>query len=226
MSGDIWPQSSQIAEPLWIDHKEWNWCARANLHLKKKKKVQVGNEWSNILPESLQARKKPLPPPLYLRFFQSHHVRLWFVTGVKQAACLAKAQVFEGLPKSVEHLIDAVDVQDNYVRSSSSSSLSPSSPASCAFVTCLHVFCLSFFPPTWSLSCQKFRLPNLWTVTSLSRGTQPSAIKACTDHVAWVDSFIIINCSAASRLRNCRNPAKYICRPHKWNASMPSVCRK
>ena len=34
LSGNIGPQSSQLAEPLWTDHgiKEWNWCARANLH--------------------------------------------------------------------------------------------------------------------------------------------------------------------------------------------------
>ena len=48
-----------------ILHKEWNLCARANLHFKKKKKkVQTENEWSNILPKSSQARKKPPPPAI------------------------------------------------------------------------------------------------------------------------------------------------------------------
>ena len=37
----------------WSWHKEWNYCARANLHFKKKKKkAQAGNEWSYILPKS------------------------------------------------------------------------------------------------------------------------------------------------------------------------------
>ena len=40
LSGSIRPQSSQLAGPLWIylGIKEWNYCARANLHFKKKKK--------------------------------------------------------------------------------------------------------------------------------------------------------------------------------------------
>ena len=47
----------------WSWDKEWNWHAWANLHFKKKKKkAQAENEWSNILPKSLQARKKPSPP--------------------------------------------------------------------------------------------------------------------------------------------------------------------
>ena len=40
--------------------KKWNWCARANLHFKKK--AQAGNELSNILIKSSQAKKKPSPP--------------------------------------------------------------------------------------------------------------------------------------------------------------------
>ena len=38
-SGNTWSQSSQLAEPLWADPglKEWNYCSRTNLHLKKKK---------------------------------------------------------------------------------------------------------------------------------------------------------------------------------------------
>ena len=49
--------------------KEWNQCARANLHFKnnnnnnktRNKQAQARNEWSNMLPKSLQARKKPPP---------------------------------------------------------------------------------------------------------------------------------------------------------------------
>ena len=66
LSGNIRPQSSQLAEPLRIDPgiKEWNQYTRANLHFNKKylKKAQAANEWSNILPKSSQARKKPPPP--------------------------------------------------------------------------------------------------------------------------------------------------------------------
>ena len=34
--------------------------------LKKKKEAQAGNEWSNILPKSSQARKKPAPPRIHV----------------------------------------------------------------------------------------------------------------------------------------------------------------
>ena len=54
--------------------KEWNKCAWANLHFKKRKK-SAGGEWlSNILLKSLHARKKPPPvcfiergKPIYLK---------------------------------------------------------------------------------------------------------------------------------------------------------------
>ena len=61
-SRNIRSQSSQLAEPRCTDpgiYKKWNYCARANLHFKKEKKSASGNEWSNILPKSSQARKKP-----------------------------------------------------------------------------------------------------------------------------------------------------------------------
>ena len=52
----------------WSWPKEWNWCAQANLHFKKKKK-STGREWmSNILQKSQHARKKP-PPHSQLRTF-------------------------------------------------------------------------------------------------------------------------------------------------------------
>ena len=54
-------QSSQLAEPLWIDPGLKNRIRVHNListSKKKKKKLQARNEWSNILPKSLQVWKK------------------------------------------------------------------------------------------------------------------------------------------------------------------------
>ena len=48
----------------WSWPKEWNLCARADLHFKKKKKVQAGKELSNTLPKSLHVRKKSPPHTL------------------------------------------------------------------------------------------------------------------------------------------------------------------
>ena len=44
--------------------KEWNKCARANLHFKKRKKEKDtgGDEWSNLLQKTSQARKATEPP--------------------------------------------------------------------------------------------------------------------------------------------------------------------
>ena len=56
--------SARWATVDWSWPKEWNSFTRANLHLKKKKKkAQVGNEMSNILPKFFWAGKKPPPPP-------------------------------------------------------------------------------------------------------------------------------------------------------------------
>ena len=54
-SENMRPLSSQLAEPLWTDPglKNRNWCARADLHLKKEKKVQAGNESSDFPKNSL-----------------------------------------------------------------------------------------------------------------------------------------------------------------------------
>ena len=62
MSGNIRPQSSQLAEPLWtglgiesgISVRE---LLSAYKKKEKKKKAQAGNEWSIILPKSSQTRK-------------------------------------------------------------------------------------------------------------------------------------------------------------------------
>ena len=50
--------SARWATVDWSWHNKWNWCAQANFRFKKKKEVQGGNKWLNILPESLQAWKK------------------------------------------------------------------------------------------------------------------------------------------------------------------------
>ena len=61
LSGNLRPQSSQLAEPLWTDPSLKNGISVRELisTSKKKKKAQAGAgyEWSNILPKSLQAWK-------------------------------------------------------------------------------------------------------------------------------------------------------------------------
>ena len=55
LSGNIRPQSSQIAEPLWTDPGLKSAISVRELisTLKKtKKQAQAGNQWSNILPKS------------------------------------------------------------------------------------------------------------------------------------------------------------------------------
>ena len=69
MSGNIQPQSSQLAEPLWTDPGiKSGMSVRELISTLKKKKTKrrglAGNGWLNILPESSQARKKP-PPSAY-----------------------------------------------------------------------------------------------------------------------------------------------------------------
>ena len=66
-TGNIWPQSSQLAEPLWTDPVTKSGITVRELisTLKKKKKAQTGNEWLYILPKSSQARKMP-PVPFYV----------------------------------------------------------------------------------------------------------------------------------------------------------------
>ena len=65
LSGNIRPQSSQLAEPLWTDPGiESGISVRELTSTKKKKKrrkAQAGNAWSNIIPKSLQARKRSAP---------------------------------------------------------------------------------------------------------------------------------------------------------------------
>ena len=57
-------QLSKLSEPLWTDPDPKSGIGvRELLSASKKKKAHVGNEWSNILPTSSQARKKSPPPP-------------------------------------------------------------------------------------------------------------------------------------------------------------------
>ena len=61
------PQSSRLTEPLWIDPGLKSGISMHGLNStlkKKKKRAQAGNESTNLPPQSLQARKKPQPPPL------------------------------------------------------------------------------------------------------------------------------------------------------------------
>ena len=57
------PLSSQLAEPLWTDPSMKSGNSVREListsNNNNNKNSQVGNEWSNILPKSSQARKKP-----------------------------------------------------------------------------------------------------------------------------------------------------------------------
>ena len=65
--GNIRPQSSQLAEPLWTDPGIMNGISVRDListqKTKQNKKSAGEEEWSNNLPKSSQARKKP-PLPL------------------------------------------------------------------------------------------------------------------------------------------------------------------
>ena len=64
LSGNIWRQSSQLAEPLWTDPGIKSGISMHELIStlwKKKKKAQSVNERSNILPKFSHARIKPLP---------------------------------------------------------------------------------------------------------------------------------------------------------------------
>ena len=60
-SGNTQPQSSQLAEPSWIDPGLKSGTSALELisTSKKTKKAQAGNEFSNILPKSSPARNKP-----------------------------------------------------------------------------------------------------------------------------------------------------------------------
>ena len=59
LSGNIQPQSFQLAEPLWTDPGLKSGISVHELiFTSKSKKAQAGNEWSNIPPKSPKARKK------------------------------------------------------------------------------------------------------------------------------------------------------------------------
>ena len=70
-SGNTWSQLSQPAEPLWSDPGIKSRISSRELISTLKKKSQAGNKWSNILPKSSQARKKP--PPRRLPSTSSHN---------------------------------------------------------------------------------------------------------------------------------------------------------
>ena len=76
LSGNIQPQSTRLAEPLWTDPgiksgisvRELILPRTKNKTKQKIKKAQTGNEWSSILPKSSQAGKKPPARPVADRF--------------------------------------------------------------------------------------------------------------------------------------------------------------
>ena len=86
MSGNIRPQLSQVAEPLWTDSGINSGIIVREListsNKKTNKKAQAVNEWSNILQNSAQARKKPPPP--HHRAFTVHSTS--FIANPLQAA--------------------------------------------------------------------------------------------------------------------------------------------
>ena len=59
-SGNARPRSSQLAEPLWTDAwpKEWNWCARAEIHFYKKTH-KGSNDSLSLPPIILACNEKP-----------------------------------------------------------------------------------------------------------------------------------------------------------------------
>ena len=64
LPGNIQPQSSQFAVPLWTDPSIKSGISVHDL-IFTLKKAQAGNEWLNILPKSSQARKKSPPQRLW-----------------------------------------------------------------------------------------------------------------------------------------------------------------
>ena len=63
LSGNIRPQSCQLAELLWTDPGLKSGISVCELiSTLTTTKTQAGNELLNILPKSLHARKKPTPP--------------------------------------------------------------------------------------------------------------------------------------------------------------------
>ena len=64
LSGNIRPQSSQLAEPVWADSviKRVRELISPSKKEEEEEAERAGNEWSNILPKSSQARKEPPPP--------------------------------------------------------------------------------------------------------------------------------------------------------------------
>ena len=76
LSRNIWPQTSQLAEPLWTNPSmKSGICVHKLISTSKKerkKKAQTGNELLNILPKSSQVRKKP-PPPNCVNLVHTKH---------------------------------------------------------------------------------------------------------------------------------------------------------
>ena len=76
LSGNIQPQSSQLAEPLWTDpgiKSGTSVCepiSTSKNNNNNKNKAQTRNKWSNILGKSSQARKKRPTPSMLVCCFK------------------------------------------------------------------------------------------------------------------------------------------------------------
>ena len=62
-SGNTWPQSSELAEPLWTDPGLKSGISLHELISTLKKNAQAGNECRTFSQTSSHSRKKPPPPP-------------------------------------------------------------------------------------------------------------------------------------------------------------------
>ena len=78
--------STHWATVDWSWPIEWNKFVQANLHFKREKKAQAGNELLNILPKSSHARKKP--PPLQPHYSDNISASSKFTKSKKRSFCL------------------------------------------------------------------------------------------------------------------------------------------
>ena len=101
LSGNIQPQSSQLAEPLWTDPSiKRGSCVYQLISTsktkKEKKKVQAENGWSNIFPKSSQVRKKPPPVPPVCVLTCTRNCCVWTLT-----KCMVGYSLLSSIPWSV-----------------------------------------------------------------------------------------------------------------------------
>ena len=116
----------------WSWHKEWNKCAWADLFFPQKK-VQEGNNWSNILPNSSQARNRPPPCTKLYWPHQPCGCLTWLKMWCHQL-CLKKMKKEKRIPKQSKPHKAKVTV--TFLKEQNTSRLWPISPT---VPTWLHV---------------------------------------------------------------------------------------